>query len=62
MKVSQEVFVHLKKGSIYDFYSNKANLGEGAYGIVSLVEHKKTKIIRAMKAIKKSSLVKEEEL
>ena len=36
-------------------------LGEGAYGKVWKVTHKKTGLIRAMKSMKKSSVLKEEE-
>jgi calcium-dependent protein kinase len=36
-------------------------LGQGAFGKVCKVTHKTTGIIRAMKQIKKTALIKEEE-
>jgi len=36
-------------------------LGEGAFGSVRIVKHKSTGLSRAMKSIKKSNIIKEEE-
>jgi calcium-dependent protein kinase len=61
LKVGPDIFVSLKKGSIFDHYKIGKTLGEGAYGKVYHVTHKDTAIERAMKAIKKKAIIKEEE-
>ncbi|CAD8124734.1 unnamed protein product [Paramecium sonneborni] len=61
VKLGADVFVSLKQGSIGKFYSTGSTLGAGAYGKVWKVTHKSTGLIRAMKQIKKSSLIQEEQ-
>ncbi|CAD8135986.1 unnamed protein product [Paramecium pentaurelia] len=61
VKLGADVFVSLKQGSIGKFYSTGSTLGAGAYGKVWKVTHKTTGLIRAMKQIKKSSLIQEEQ-
>ena len=46
-------------GSFAKDYVGGKILGEGAYGKVCLVTHKKTGLLRAMKAIKKSRVSSE---
>lgn len=60
-QVSADLFINLKKGNILDYYKIGPTLGEGAFGQVSKVTHRQTGITRAMKTLKKSSLIKEEE-
>jgi calcium-dependent protein kinase len=48
-------------GSIAENYKVGQILGEGAFGQVCKVIHKSTGMVRAMKTLKKSSLIKEEE-
>ena len=60
MKVSVDIFVSLKKGAISSYYTIGEVLGEGAYGKVWKVTHKKSLMVRAMKSIKKNSIIKEE--
>ena len=60
MKVSVDIFVSLKKGSFSLQYNIGEVLGEGAYGKVWKVTHKTTKIMRAMKSIKKSTVLRED--
>ncbi|CAK58777.1 unnamed protein product (macronuclear) [Paramecium tetraurelia] len=61
VKLGADVFISLKQGSIGKFYSTGSTLGAGAYGKVWKVTHKTTGLIRAMKQIKKSSLIQEEQ-
>jgi len=61
LNVSPDIFVSLKKGLISDFYKIGKTLGEGAYGKVYQVQHRTTGMIRGMKAIKKKSVLKEEQ-
>lgn len=58
---SADIFVKTKQGTFAKDYSGGRVLGEGAYGKVCLVTHKKTGIDRAMKAIKKSSVREDKE-
>jgi calcium-dependent protein kinase len=51
----------IKKTSINSEYKQGEILGEGAFGCVRVVKHKNTGIVRAMKQIKKSNIIKEEE-
>ncbi|EGR29659.1 protein kinase domain protein [Ichthyophthirius multifiliis] len=60
-KVGPEIFVALKKGFIQNEYKFGNILGEGAFGSVRLVEQKSSGLLRAMKCIKKSNIIKEEE-
>lgn len=60
-KIGPEIFVFVKNGSIDTEYKKYHILGEGAFGSVRLVEQKQTGLRRAMKTIKKSNVIKEEE-
>ncbi|KAM3147294.1 hypothetical protein pb186bvf_000545 [Paramecium bursaria] len=59
--IGPEIFVKLKEGSINNYYSLGKVLGQGAFGKVWRVTHKTTGLVRAMKQLKKQSLIKEEE-
>lgn len=70
MRVNVDVFVQLKKGTISDYYSTGEVLGEGivyiftikgAFGKVWKVTHRTTKLIRAMKSIKKQAILREDQ-
>ena len=61
MKISADLFVSLKKGSISEYYNLGEVLGEGAYGKVWKVTHKTSGLERAMKQIKKSAIIKEDQ-
>ena len=72
LNISPDIFVSLKTGHINDYYKIGKTIGEGnrvclfssnlgAYGKVYQVVHRKTGIIRAMKSLKKSVVIKEEE-
>lgn len=61
VKFGAGVFVQLKNESIHNFFKIGAKLGEGSFGEVSLVTHKSTGVVRAMKKIKKKAIMKEEE-
>lgn len=52
-------FVHLTKGNLVDLYEVKAQLGQGAFGKVFHAVSKSTGEERAIKALDKTSLVKE---
>ena len=43
----------MKSKSLFDEYTIKEKLGEGAYGCVYKVQHKFTNFLRAVKAIKR---------
>ncbi|CAD8153610.1 unnamed protein product [Paramecium octaurelia] len=61
VRMGVELFVNLKKASINKVYTFGQVLGQGAFGKVWKVTHKTTGLIRAMKQIKKSELIKEDE-
>ncbi|CAK57234.1 unnamed protein product (macronuclear) [Paramecium tetraurelia] len=61
VKIGVELFVNLKKQSITKVYTLGQVLGQGAFGKVWKVTHKTTGLIRAMKQIRKSELIKEDE-
>ena len=46
-------FIQMKSKSLFDEYTIKEKLGEGAYGCVYKVQHKFTNFLRAVKAIKR---------
>ena len=48
-------FIHMKGKSLFEEYEIIQKLGEGSYGCVYKVQHKQTKFIRAVKAIKKKN-------
>nr|AHW46386.1 MSP [Paramecium caudatum] len=60
-EVGPNIFVNLKQGDITDNYLIQKILGEGSYGQVRLVTHKKTNQLRAMKQIQKKKILKEQE-
>ncbi|CAD8066872.1 unnamed protein product [Paramecium sonneborni] len=60
LHINIDIFVQLKKGQISDHYITGKVLGEGAFGKVWKVTHKKTKLDRAMKQLKKTSILKED--
>ena len=53
---SNLLVTQVKNDPLMDYKIIK-NLGEGAFGKVYLVEHKITGMVRAMKVIKKSSMI-----
>lgn len=61
LKANPGIFVQLKNESIHNYYKIGAKLGEGSFGEVSLVTHKGSGVVRAMKKIKKKAIMKEEE-
>ncbi len=70
MIVDPSIFVNLKTSSITQHYTIGAQIGEGklakynlkgAYGKVNMCVHLKTNITRAMKSLKKSLVLKEDE-
>ena len=61
IRIGKELFVNLRMGSIQQYYRTGVVLGQGAYGKVWKVTHKTTGLVRAMKQLKKSALIKEEE-
>ncbi|CAK56353.1 unnamed protein product (macronuclear) [Paramecium tetraurelia] len=61
IKLGVETFVQSKVGSIGTHYNFGKVLGQGAFGKVWKVTHKTTGLVRAIKQIKKNSLIKEEE-
>ncbi|CAD8086610.1 unnamed protein product [Paramecium primaurelia] len=60
IKLGQDIFIHLKEGSINSHYRFDKVLGQGGFGKVWKVTHKITNLVRAIKQIKKSSILKEE--
>lgn len=62
VNIGPEMFVSLRKGDFKAIYNVGKTLGEGAYGKVCILTHKTTMMQRAMKAVKKSSVVKDKEM
>ena len=58
--ISGEIFFSTKSSPVGDDYEIMGVLGEGSYGQVKKVMHKRFKLERAMKIIKKSSVDQEE--
>jgi len=60
LKIGKGDFVRIRGDNFFDEYELKEKLGEGAYGSVYKVYQKTTNYIRAVKAIKKKSVYKNE--
>lgn len=58
--ISSEIFFSIKKTDILAEYQVGKILGEGSYGQVKLVRHRRTNMERAMKIIKKAGVSEEE--
>lgn len=58
--ISSEIFLSIKKSDILEDYQVGKLLGEGSYGKVKLVLHRRTNIERAMKVVVKAGVSKEE--
>jgi hypothetical protein len=52
MKIDPTIFINMKKGKVSENYQIDKLLGEGTYGKVLLVTHKKTGLKRALKSSK----------
>lgn len=50
MKIDPTIFINMKKGKVTENYQIESLLGEGTYGKVLLVTHKKTNLKRALKS------------
>lgn len=50
MKIGPENFINEKTGKFSDCYQILTRLGEGGYGQVFKVVHKKSQLVRAMKS------------
>ncbi|CAD8156380.1 unnamed protein product [Paramecium octaurelia] len=61
VKISYDNFVTMKQGGWKEQYNLIKKLGQGSYGCVWLAKHKKTGILRALKQIKKDSLLFEDQ-
>ena len=59
-KVDKSDFVRMKNDNFFDEYELKEKLGEGGYGSVYKVLQRKTNYLRAVKAIKKKNVDKNE--
>jgi calcium-dependent protein kinase len=57
MKIDAKIFINIKKGKVTENYEIESLLGEGTYGRVLLVTHKKTKLRRALKSSPRLNLV-----
>ena len=60
IKIDKSNFVRIKANNIFDEYDLKEKLGEGSFGTVYKVIQRKTNYLRAVKAIKKKYVDKEE--
>ena len=60
IKIDKGDFVRLKANNFFEEYDLKEKLGEGSYGCVYKVIQKKTNYLRAVKAIKKKNVDKDE--
>ena len=60
LKIDKGDFIRLKADNFFDEYDLKEKLGEGAYGCVYKVIQRKTNYLRAVKAIKKKMVDKNE--
>lgn len=50
IKIGAESFISEKTGKFSDYYKTISRIGEGGYGQVFKVQHKKSSLIRAMKS------------
>lgn len=50
LKIDPTIFINKKKGNVSENYTIEQVLGEGTYGKVVLVTHKKTQLKRALKS------------
>ena len=60
IKIDKGDFVRMKADNFFDEYELKEKLGEGAYGSVYKVHQKTTNYLRAVKAIKKKNVDRNE--
>ena len=60
IKIDKSNFVRIKANNFFDEYDLKEKLGEGSFGTVYKVIQRKTNYLRAVKAIKKKYVEKEE--
>ena len=60
LKIDKGNFVRIKANNFFDEYDLKEKLGEGSFGTVYKVIQRKTNYLRAVKAIKKKYVDKEE--
>ena len=60
IKIDKSNFVRIKANNFFDEYDLKEKLGEGSFGTVYKVIQRKTNYLRAVKAIKKKYVDKEE--
>jgi len=60
LKIDKSDFIRIKSDNFFDEYELKEKLGEGAYGCVYKVLQRKTNYLRAVKAIKKKNVEKNE--
>ncbi len=60
IKIDKGDFVRIKADNFFEEYELKEKLGEGSYGCVYKVIQKKTNYLRAVKAIKKKNVDKDE--
>ena len=57
MKIGSSSFVSERTGRFTSFYRIITRIGEGGYGQVYKVQHKKTGMIRAMKSTRRSPVI-----
>ena len=50
IKIGAESFISAKTGKFSDYYKILSRIGEGGYGQVFKVQHKKSGLVRAMKS------------
>ena len=60
VQISKQAFIFENAGRFKDYYQIGQLLGQGAYGEVRKCIHRTTKVIRAVKLIKKESMTEED--
>lgn len=55
-------FIKRRQGAVQDFYEILETLGKGSFGVVHQVRERKSKLVRAMKEVRKSSLSEGQEM